>query len=50
MDAGLTYRQIAKEMNISPVWLSKVMSRDLKPSMRKRILEAIWELKKEDGE
>lgn len=45
MDAGLTYRQIAGVMNISPVWLSKVMSRELKPEMRKRILQAIEKLK-----
>lgn len=42
--SGLTYVEIAKEMNISQVWLSRVMARKLTPEMRRRINVAIDEL------
>lgn len=40
-EAGLTYRQIAKQMNLTPEYLSKVMRNQLKPKMKERIIEAI---------
>ena len=42
--SGLSYREIAAEMKISPVWLSRVMSGKLTPEMRRRINVAIDEL------
>lgn len=42
--SGLTYREIADEMKISTVWLSRAMSRKLTPEMRRRINVAIDEL------
>ncbi len=42
--SGLTYVEIAKEMKISLVWLSRVMARKLTPEMRRRINVAIDEL------
>lgn len=38
---GLTYRQIAAEMGVTPEYLSRIMSKDLKSGMRERILNAI---------
>ena len=43
-DKGLAYRQIAEVMGVTPVYLSRVMAKELKPSMRARILIAIDEL------
>lgn len=43
-DKGLTYRQIAEVMGVTPVYLSRVMAKELKPNMRTRILNAIDEL------
>lgn len=45
-DKGLTYRQIAKVIGVTPVYLSRVMGKELKPSMRTRILNAIDELER----
>lgn len=42
--SGLSYREIAAEMKITPVWLSRVMARKLTPEMRRRINVAIDEL------
>lgn len=42
--SGLSYRDIAAEMKISPVWLSRVMAGKLTPEMRRRINVAIDEL------
>lgn len=42
--SGLSYREIAEEMKITPVWLSRVMARKLTPEMRRRINVAIDEL------
>lgn len=41
---GLKYTQIAETMGVTPVYLSRVMAKELKPSMRTRILNAIDEL------
>ena len=41
---GLTYAEVARHMRISPVWLSKVLSKKLTPDMRRRINIAIDEL------
>ena len=43
-DKGITYRQIAEVVGVTPVYLSRVMAKELKPSMRARILIAIDEL------
>ena len=48
-DKGLTYRQIAEIMGITPVYLSRIMAKELKPSMRTRILNAIDELEQVTG-
>ena len=42
--SGLTYREIAREMKITPVWLSRVMAGKLTPEMRRRIDVAVDEL------
>ncbi len=44
LKSGLSYRAIAAEMKITPVWLSRVMARKLTPEMRRRINVAIDEL------
>ena len=41
---GLKYTQIAETMGVTPVYLSRVMAKELKPAMRTRILNAIDEL------
>ena len=46
LKSGMTYRQVAEEMKISPVWLSRVMAKKLTPEMRQRINIAIDELTK----
>ena len=45
-DKGLTYRQIAEVMGVTPVYLSRLMAKELKPAMRMRILNAIDELER----
>ena len=45
--SGLSYREIARAMNVTPVWLSRVMAGKLTPEMRRRIEAAISELKAE---
>lgn len=42
--SGLTYREIARAMKVTPVWLSRVMAGKLTPEMRRRIDVAIDEL------
>lgn len=42
---GLTFRSIAREMNISYEWLSRVMCGEITPEMRERITTAIDALK-----
>ena len=46
--SGFTYKLIAEKMGISRVYLSRVMGKELKPNMRKRILEAIEDLQDEE--
>lgn len=46
--AGLKYVDIAKQMGISKWWLSKLMRYKLSKKNRKRILQAIRELKECD--
>lgn len=48
----LKYKDIAKEMNITPEWLSKLLSNNLTSENRKRILQAAERLKGavKDGE
>lgn len=48
MDSGILYRDIAKAIGITPEWLSKCLSKELKPDMRKRILHAIEKLKEKE--
>ena len=48
-DKGFTYRQIAEIMGITPVYLSRIMAKELKPSTRTRILNAIDELEQATG-
>lgn len=48
-DKGFTYRQIAEIMVITPVYLSRIMAKELKLSMRTRILNAIDELEQATG-
>lgn len=43
---GLKYTKIAEVMGITPVYLSRIMAKELKPSMRTRILNAIDELER----
>lgn len=45
-DKGLTYRQIAEVMGVTPVYLSRLMAKELKPAMRTRILNAIDDLER----
>ena len=42
--SGLSYREIAREMKITPDWLCRAMARRLTPKMRRRIDVAIDEL------
>lgn len=46
-EAGLTYKKIAKQMNLTPEYLSKIMRVQLKPKMKERIIEAITVLRGE---
>lgn len=46
-ESGLKYTEIAKQMGISRVWLSKLMRYDLTTENRDKILTAISELKGE---
>lgn len=46
-DKGLHFNQIAAEMGISRVYLSRVMKDPLKPEMREKVLRAIQQLTEE---
>ena len=46
-ESGLKYTDIARQMGISRVWLSKLMRYDLTTENREKILKAIRELKGE---
>ena len=50
MDSGLLYRDIAREVGITPEWLSRCLSKDMKPEMRNRILQAVEDLRKREGQ
>lgn len=47
-DLGLKYKDIAKEMNITPPWLSRLMRKPLSLTDRVRIIDAIERLKVEE--
>ena len=42
---GLKYKDIAKQMGISRVWLSKMMRYELSEENKDRVMKAILELK-----
>lgn len=42
---GLKYKDVAKEMNISPEWLSRLLRNTLTPSDKDRIMNAIERIK-----
>ena len=46
-DAGLTYKRIAKQLGVTPEYLSRCMRFELKPEMRERIMTAIEELRRD---
>ena len=46
-EGGLKYKDLAKEMNISPEWLSRLMRNTLSASNKARIMEAIEKLSRE---
>ena len=43
-ESGISYKQIAVQMGVTPVYLSRVMGHPLKAGMRGRILAALAEL------
>lgn len=43
-DCKLKYKDVAKEMRITPEWLSRLLREDLSPKNRERVLSAIGEL------
>jgi len=43
-DSGLMFKEVAEQMGITSVHLSRVLKEDLKPEMRNRILKAVNEL------
>lgn len=45
-DCNLKYRDIAKEIGISPEWLSRLLRKELSPENEDRILKAIEVLEK----
>lgn len=45
--SGIRYGKIAERMGISRVYLSRLMSRDLDSERRKKIIDALEELKRE---
>ena len=49
-EAKLTYREIAKKIGVTPVWLSRCMRKPLKPEMYVRIVSAIYDLRGEKGD
>lgn len=44
-ESGLTYKEIAKELNISQEWMSRLMRYTLSPENRERILSAVMRLR-----
>lgn len=49
-ESGLKYKDIAKQMGITPEWLSRLMRHNLQPEMRERIMTAISEIRGEQIE
>lgn len=49
-ESGISYRKIAKRMNISNVWLCRMMSRPLSLGNRLRILDALADIQKESSQ
>lgn len=45
-ESGLLYKDVARQMGISRVWLAKLMRYDLTPANKERIMKAIRELNK----
>jgi DNA-binding Lrp family transcriptional regulator len=45
-DCNLKYRDIAKEIGISPEWLSRLLRKELSPENEARVLKAIEVLEK----
>ena len=43
-NSKVSYKQIAAQMKVTPVYLSRVICKPLKPEMRTRILAALAEL------
>ncbi len=41
---GLKYKEVAEQMGVTNVYLSRVLKEDLKPEMRNRIIKAVNEL------
>ena len=48
-ESGVSYRQIAAQMRVTPEYLSRVMSKPLKPEMLERIMTAMEALTKVKG-
>lgn len=44
-DSGLLFKEVAEQMGVSRVYLSRVLKNELKPEMRDRILKAVNELR-----
>lgn len=48
-ESGLLYKDVARQMGVSRVYLSRVLKDPLKPGMRERILAAVSELKETEA-
>ena len=46
-DAGIRYRDIAKAMNVTPEWLSKLLRDPLSAYNKSRVLDAIESVKRD---
>lgn len=44
-ESGVTYKQIAKELGITPEWVSRLMAEELTSANRERILAALERIK-----
>ena len=49
-ESGLMFKEVAEQMGITDVHLSRVLKNKLKPDMRNRILNAINELRGDGDE
>lgn len=43
-ESGLTFKEVAQKMGVSPVWLSTLLRYDLTPANHERIMKAVREL------